>query len=569
MARSADAALACALLALSPMEFGGAVLRGPGGPTRDGWISSFRALAPDRPVFRLPPHTGTDRLLGSLDVAATLKSGIPRHDKGLLAEADGGVLLLTSAERLDADKAGFIAAAMDTGSVQGPAGPVPARVALIVCDEGVDADERAPDTLSERVAFVLDLGDCDAPALNGLELASAARLLPSVNIPDTVAEGLCQTAMALGIASLRPALFALRAARACAALDLRATVTDSDAMVAARLVLAPRARQFPAPDTDEAQQAQADQPPPGEPDDSTQESAEAKAMSDVLLDAVRAALPPGLLAELERNLLIGRQARAGSGATAAQTGPKRGRPAGSRSGQPRNGSRLNLIETLRAAAPWQPLRRSRRPGSTAVIVEKDDFRIRRFKQNRQTTAIFVVDASGSAALHRMAEAKGAVELLLADCYVRRDSTALIAFRGKTADVLLPPTRSLQRAKRSLAELPGGGGTPLAAGIESALTVAAQVRRGGGTPLVVFLTDGRANIARDGTADRQAAMRDAEAAAQALRLAQVRTLMIDLSDNRQGAAARIAEKMGAAYLPLPHANSGQISRTVGAALKAGR
>ena len=201
-------------------------------------------------------------------------------------------------------------------------------------------------------------------------------------------------------------------------------------------------------------------------------------------------------------------------------------------------------------------------------VEKADFRIRRFKEKRETTAIFAVDASGSAALHRMAEAKGAIELLLADCYVRRDRTALIAFRGKQAEVLLPPTRSLQRAKKSLADLPGGGGTPLAAGIEQSMLVADQVRRSGGIPLVVFLTDGKANIARDGTADRAVALRDAEAAAKALRLAGFRTLMIDLSDTRTGPAAKLAEAMGADYLPLPHADASRISASVNAAMKAG-
>jgi magnesium chelatase subunit D len=134
-------------------------------------------------------------------------------------------------------------------------------------------------------------------------------------------------------------------------------------------------------------------------------------------------------------------------------------------------------------------------------VRKDDFRIQRFKHRSETTAIFVVDASGSSALHRLAEAKGAVELLLADCYVRRDRVALVAFRGRGAELLLPPTRSLVRTKRSLAGLPGGGGTPLAAGIEAGLALADGVKRRGGTPLLVLLTDGRANVARDGSGGR--------------------------------------------------------------------
>src|SRR6202012_5594833 len=139
----------------------------------------------------------------------------------------------------------------------------------------------------------------------------------------------------------------------------------------------------------------------------------------------------------------------------------------------------NVLETLRAAAPWQKLRR--RTGGeifskdACLLIRKDDFRITRFKENSATATIFVVDASGSSALQRLAEVKGAVELLLVDCYVRRDEGALIAFRGQAAELVLPPTRSLARAKRSLAALPGGGGAPLSAAIIAATTLALAVR----------------------------------------------------------------------------------------------
>jgi Mg-chelatase subunit ChlD len=143
-----------------------------------------------------------------------------------------------------------------------------------------------------------------------------------------------------------------------------------------------------------------------------------------------------------------------------------------------------------------------------IEVRRDDFHITRYRERRETTTIFAVDASGSSALHRLAEAKGAVNLLLAECYVRRDQVGVIAFRGRTAEVLLPPTRSLVRAKRSLAELPGGGGTPLASGLQVALGMAAQVRRTGAVPVVVLLTDGRANVALDGGPGRARAEADA-------------------------------------------------------------
>ena len=161
----------------------------------------------------------------------------------------------------------------------------------------------------------------------------------------------------------------------------------------------------------------------------------------------------------------------------------------------------------------------------------------------------------------LAEAKGAVELLLADCYVRRDRVALIAFRGPGAELLLPPTRSLVRAKRGLAQLPGGGGTPLAAAIDSSLTIADAARRRGETPLVVFLTDGRANVGRDGVGGRTRAREDALQAARSLRVAGFATLVIDTSPRARPDARELAEAMAARYLPLPQADAATLSQAV--------
>jgi magnesium chelatase subunit D len=229
-----------------------------------------------------------------------------------------------------------------------------------------------------------------------------------------------------------------------------------------------------------------------------------------------------------------------------------------RSGELRAGARLNLVETLRAAAPWQKLRRQKK---TTLCVEKTDFRITRFRQRTETTTIFLVDASGSAALNRLAEAKGAVELVLADCYVRRDKVALISFRGATADLLLPPTGSLVRAKRSLAGLPGGGGTPLASAIQAGSALANAIRRRGQTPILILLSDGRANIAADGTAGRARAEADAISAAHAVRADGITSLLVDTSPRPAPQARRLAEAMGARYLPLPYADATALARAV--------
>ena len=151
--------------------------------------------------------------------------------------------------------------------------------------------------------------------------------------------------------------------------------------------------------------------------------------------------------------------------------------------------------------------------------------------------------------------------MLTDCYARRDSVALISFRGKAAEVLLTPTRSLVRAKRNLAALPGGGGTPLAAAIDAASALATTVRRRGQSPIIVFLTDGRANVTRDGLGGRVKGTEEAMTAARSFLTAGHDALLIDTSPRPKPEAAGIAAAMGARYLPLPHGDATAISSAV--------
>jgi magnesium chelatase subunit D len=157
-------------------------------------------------------------------------------------------------------------------------------------------------------------------------------------------------------------------------------------------------------------------------------------------------------------------------------------------------------------------------------------------------------------MHRLAEVKGAVELLLADCYSRRDSVALISFRGDKAELLLSPTRSLVRAKRALAGLPGGGGTPLAHAIDTATLLAEQIQRAGGTPNIVLLTDGIANIDRIGVPGRVKAREDALVSARKFRARAINSILIDTSPRGQTQAHQLAQELASQYLPLPHANA---------------
>jgi magnesium chelatase subunit D len=222
---------------------------------------------------------------------------------------------------------------------------------------------------------------------------------------------------------------------------------------------------------------------------------------------------------------------------------------------------------LRAAAPWQLVRRGEGE-QRRFKVRPEDFRIIRFRARSEQTAVFVVDASGSSAAQRLAEVKGAIELLLVDCYVRRDSVALVAFRGVSGEIILPPTRSLARAKRTLSGLPGGGGTPLAAGLDVALALADSLRRKGQSPLLVLMTDGRANVARDGTGGRARALEDALGAARRIRSAGIAALAIDTSPLSRGEAEPptllLGRAMNGRYMRLPNADSARVSEAVLAA-----
>jgi magnesium chelatase subunit D len=378
-----------------------------------------------------------------------------------------------------------------------------------------------------------------------------------------IVKALCHAAVELGIASLRVPTLALSVARACAALSGRDHITRDDAAMAARLVLAPRATRMPA------SPEQAEPPPPSDPPSSQTEAKpndgddSALPPDDIVLAAAHAAIPAALLAALaaggQRAPKASRDGRAGGMRKSAH----RGRVTGVQAASTVSGARLNVLATLQAAAPWQRLRRSGQARAAAfrIYVRREDFRVNRYKHHSGTTIIFAVDASGSSALNRLGEAKGAVELLLAECYARRDSVALVAFRGTKAEVRLPPSRSLARAKRSLAGLPGGGGTPLASGLDAALEISAGARRKGDTPLVVLLTDGRANVARDGSGGRPEAERQALAAARVLQSLHIRSVLLDTSPQPHPFARRLAAEMGGRYVALPVAGAEAISTAV--------
>jgi magnesium chelatase subunit D len=545
--------MALRLLAVDPSGLGGLWLRGRAGAVRDRVVVAFDALP--APVTRVHPGVGDDVLYGGLDVTATLALGRPVRTMGLLQRE--GSLVLAMAERCPPGLAARLATALDAGT-----GP------LIALDEAAEPDEGLPASLADRLGLFVDLdgiawSDTGDLELDAGTLAQARARLWSVKIPKDAIARLTKAAVALGITSLRAPSLALAAARAHAALSGRNMVTGDDLRAAAEAVYAHRA----LPQTE-----QSSEPPPPEPPQDAPPDAETQTPTDtdrlpdeILVEAARAALPADLLARLAAGA-ANRAAKGAAGTGAERSGNRRGRPLPSRPGRLGTGARIDLVATLRQAAPWQPMRRAAAgPTDAVLLVRPSDIRLKRFREMSDRVLVFAVDASGSSAFARLSEAKGAVELLLAAAYARRDHVALLAFRGLAAELILPPTRSLVQTKRRLAGLPGGGGTPLAAGLQMAMATALQARARGLTPTIALLTDGRGNIALDGSANRAQAEADTQKLAAAIRASGLPTLVIDTGARAQPALEALARLMQAPYLALPRADAHRLSAVLSGAL----
>jgi len=603
-----DAQTTAALLAIDPHGLGGICVKSQFGPIRDAWFAFMQTqIAPGIHFQKIPLQIQDEQLLGGLDLEATLSHGKPIYSSGLLAKSHHGFVVLPMAERVSPHTIAHIMQVLDRGEVRHPQQTsefTPCLFGMIALDEGIGPDESIHPRLAEHMAFEVHLdhlsqNDCkDSLEITPAVIAEAKQRLPEIECDTHFIESLLQSAAAFGVDSIRAGLFAVRAAKALAALRNQNAVTEDEVVDAARLVLSHRATRMPSsreeqgldepevePDSAEdseqtneeqnkSEQEPQEQVDPNQGKDSdadanqskeNMEQPSAEDLEELLIEAIRAGIPPNALAQLTAGLGRANSKQGSKGQFGQlQKNANSGRPAESWRGLPKGGRRLDLLKTIRAAVPWQTMRQAEskaKPSSvnnqrSRIQIRADDLHIKRYQQRQGVVTIFLVDASGSSATQRLAEAKGAVEQLLADCYIRRDEVAMIALRGRTADVVLPPTRSLVRAKRNLAALPGGGGTPLATGFAAVNEMALMIRRKGMTPLIVVMTDGVANVTLEGVGGRERAHQDALQTARQLRAAGHAILFIDTASAPQALAEALATEMAAQYLPLPYINSGK-------------
>jgi magnesium chelatase subunit D len=595
-------------------------IKGPANELRAAFLDYVQICA-QQTLILVPAHVDRGALFGGVDLASSLHQGLKVMNLGILARAmlptlsgpiTSRLIALQMTERWERSLATELALAIDKALESTATDNLPSVQTvptLIALDESLpNSDESMNTTLSDRLALCINLHGLGYShwqhfnqTVAHLNATNAVIKVQDSSLKQTklvqVSAGqtmqLVQTASALGIDSSRLCLNTLQVMQTHALINQRTVLTDEDFNAALALSLLPRATRLPqAPANEDDEQVESEPPehnePPNDDDAANNTQAEnnsgqdnqdkpselnAKEIADLVLEAALATLPTDVLERLT-NAGKANKAQAGRSGQILRKA-KRGQRIGTTRKPAVAGARPDLLGTIYASLPWQHMRQrtaSQKSDAPALIkaprklhVLASDFRYAKYKQTAESLLIFAVDASGSAAMNRLAETKGAIELLLAQSYARRDRVAMIAFRGQDAQIVLEPTRSLTRAKRSLAGLPGGGATPLAAGLDNSHKLALRARQAGQTPYVILLSDGKANITAAGEPGRPQAHSEALAAAKKLANDGIASLFIDTSPlavQGKNLAQEIATQMSASYLALPYANAKKLAQHIG-------
>ena len=548
-------------------------------------------------VVELPISATEDKVVGSLDIEHALKKGEKKFEPGILAQAHRNILYVDEVNLLNDHIVDVLldAAAMGVNYIEregvsyvhpssfiliGTMNPEEGdlrpqlldRFGLCVDIEGLhDADTRV-EVIRRRQRYeqnpetFVDAWNREVQDLRE-RIVRAQELLPKVLTSEEMLKMIAQICIDMAVDGHRADIVMMKTAATIAALKGKSEVDEEDVRESAELVLSHRMRRQPFSeqqmDKEKMEQSiQKSQQEKKQPEPEQQNPEQQKPKENTMPDGSTTTLfAEGQSFKVNQKPLatphrIDSFKREGNGRRSV-TESRDGKYVRSRI-PTTIGPDIALDATIRAAAPHQ----HGREGILAVKIEMSDVREKVRERRMGNTVLFVVDASGSmGAQQRMIAVKGAILSLLIDAYQKRDRVGLVVFRGQTAEVLLPPTSSVELARKCMQQLPVGGKTPLAQGLSRAFEVLQREKmiNQHTIPRLILISDGKANV---GTGSGSP-FDDAKEVAQAIREAGISSFVIDSEKGfiAFGLARTLSQEMGAKYLKLEDLQADQIAEVV--------
>ena len=542
-----NTALAFELSTINPSVFGGIIFKAATPEHTEIILNFFKQS--DLNLNKIFSNFSITDLNGGVDPLESLQKGYLVYRKGILSRP--GWFSCTSLNDMPKALQAMLAHQMDNIEL----GPV------LAFDDGYRKSDVTQPKLCDRLAFSVDLRDVRFNQFSPDFFSQHSSKTSKADITEAQIQSVIVSAIKFGIEEMRPIYMTVNAAQYLATLDNRIAVEQIDLNLAATLILAHRVQVMP----EEIEHDEQDDPPKEneEEKNDTKKNSEINLPAEVLIEAIKASLPDNIYEHLKNN--IRQKSKTGSGFGNRQKSKVRGRPKPSKNIPPSDQERIDIVSTLRSAAPWQKLRKKQLKKSRNIVILPTDLHTFNFEDRSERVIIFLVDASGSAAMNRLGESKGAIELMLADSYAKRDFVSLISFRDTSAEILLPPTRSLVQTKKRLGSLMAGGGTPLAIGLDTGIKLAQNCKRSGKMPSLAILTDGKANIDLNGLPNREKALSDSVLVGEIGKKMDMKSVFIDCGKRPNNNLKEIANSMGANYVSLPRTNATKISNLVQANL----
>ncbi|MDO8841670.1 magnesium chelatase subunit D family protein [Methanocalculus sp.] len=480
-------------------------------------------------IVTLPLGATEDRVIGTLDLKTAIKEGITALDPGLLASAHRGILYIDEVNLLDDHIIDLLldAAAMGVNIIEreGISISHPSRFILIGTMNPEEGEIRPqlldrfglmisvegmadPEDRMAVIAAVLEWGadpggaeDRQESACNELRRAilRARETLLQTTVSEDLIRSVVDACIKLGITTHRAEITVIRTAKTIAAFEGRREVTAEDIREAMRLALPHRMRRrpFEEPQLDpEILNEMIPDPPddeaPGEGNDQGDFEEKSSPGSGASRMAQHGIGSGRDTSRIWRDQAPDRNLRRVGDGKRIETPTEEPRGRRRSTGETDRWEGIAIDATIRSAAPKQA---GRERDGNAIVIQDEDLRKVRRRGKAEVACVFVVDASGSMGTEkRMESAKGAVFSLLEDAYINRDRVGLVAFRGTSADLILPLSRSPELALRRLREIPTGGRTPLAAGLQKGFEVLNREMRKKHDiiPIMMLISDGRAN-----------------------------------------------------------------------------